>query len=48
MGVDQHHSVEWIAICPHGIFNLDRQLTRRDDFRKNRDTALAEWRELAA
>jgi putative transposase len=31
----------------HNHFNLDRHLTRRHDFKKNRDTALAEWRELA-
>jgi putative transposase len=31
----------------HDHFNLDRHLTRRHDFKKNRDMALAEWRELA-
>jgi putative transposase len=29
-------------------FNLDRHLTRRDAFKKNRSAALAEWRQLAA
>jgi putative transposase len=32
----------------HNHFNLDRHLTRRDDFKQNRSAALAEWRELAA
>jgi len=32
----------------HNHFNLDRQLTRRDDFRQNRSAALAERRQLAA
>ena len=32
----------------HNHFNLDRHLTARDDFKKNRSTALAEWRLLAA
>ena len=32
----------------HNHFNLDRQLTRRDDFKQNRSAALAEWRQLAA
>jgi len=31
----------------HKHFNLDRQLTRRDDFKQNRSAALAEWRQLA-
>ena len=29
-------------------FNLDRHLSRRDTFKQNRATALAEWRQLAA
>lgn len=29
-------------------FNRDRRLNRRDDFKKNRATALVEWRQLAA
>ncbi len=29
-------------------FNFDRHLTHRDDFKKNRSTALAEWCQLAA
>ncbi len=32
----------------HNHFNLDRHLTSRDDFKKNRSAALAEWRQLAA
>ena len=32
----------------HNHFNLDRQLTRRHDFKQNRSVALAEWRQLAA
>ena len=32
----------------HNHFNLDRHLTSRDDFKKNRSSALAEWRQLAA
>jgi len=32
----------------HNHFNLDRQLTRSDDFKQNRSAALAEWRQLAA
>ena len=32
----------------HNLFNLDRRLTARDDFRKNRSAALAEWRQMAA
>ena len=32
----------------HNHFNLDRQLTRRDDFKQNRSAALIEWRQLAA
>jgi putative transposase len=32
----------------HNHFNFDRHLTRRDDFKKSRDAAQAEWRELAA
>ena len=31
----------------HNHFNLDRQLTRRDDFKQNRSAALTEWRQLA-
>jgi len=30
------------------LFNLERHLTRRSDFKENRATALAEWRQLAA
>jgi hypothetical protein len=44
----RHHSEEWIAIRPHGIFNLERHLNRRDIFKQNRSAALAEWRQLAA
>tara|TARA_R110000787_G_scaffold45742_5_gene111482 strand:+ start:774 stop:908 length:135 start_codon:yes stop_codon:yes gene_type:complete len=29
-------------------FNLDRRLTRRDDFKQSRSAALAEWRRVAA
>ena len=29
-------------------FNLDRHFTNRNDFKKNRSAALAEWRQLAA
>jgi putative transposase len=29
-------------------FNQDRHLNRRDIFKQNRSTALAEWRQLAA
>ena len=32
----------------HNHFNLDRHLTKREDFKKNRSAALAEWRQLAA
>ena len=32
----------------HNHFNLDRKLTRRDEFKQNRSAALAEWRQLAA
>jgi putative transposase len=32
----------------HNHFNLERHLTSRDDFKKNRSAALAEWRQLAA
>jgi putative transposase len=32
----------------HNHSNLDRHLTRRDDFKKSRVAALAQWRELAA
>jgi putative transposase len=32
----------------HNHFNLDRHLIRRDDFKKSRVAALAQWRELAA
>ena len=32
----------------HNHFNHDRHLTRRDEFKKNRAAALAEWRQLAA
>jgi putative transposase len=32
----------------HNHFNLERQFTRRDDFKQNRSAALAEWRQLAA
>ena len=32
----------------HNHFNLDRHLNRRDIFKQNRSTALAEWRQLAA
>jgi putative transposase len=32
----------------HNHFNLDRHLTNRDDVKKNRSAALAEWRQLAA
>ena len=29
-------------------FNLDRQITRRDEFKQNRTAALAEWQSLMA
>jgi hypothetical protein len=32
----------------HNHFNLDRHLTNRDAFKKNRSAALAEWRQIAA
>lgn len=32
----------------HSHFNFDRHIIRRDDFKKNRTVALAEWRQLAA
>ena len=32
----------------HNHFNQDRHLSRRDTFKQNRSTALAEWRQLAA
>ena len=32
----------------HNHFDLDRHLIRRDDFKKSRVAALAQWRELAA
>jgi len=32
----------------HNHFNLERHLIRRSDFKQNRSTALAEWRQLAA
>jgi putative transposase len=32
----------------HNHFNLDRQLNRRETFKRNRSAALAEWRQLAA
>jgi putative transposase len=32
----------------HNHFNLERHLSRRETFKKNRTTALAEWRQLAA
>jgi putative transposase len=31
----------------HNHFNLDRHLTKREDFKKNRSAALAEWRQIA-
>ena len=33
---------------PHGIFNHQRHLNRRDIFKQDRATALAEWWQLAA
>ena len=32
----------------HNHFNHDRHLAHRDEFKKNRAAALAEWRQLAA
>jgi len=32
----------------HNHFNQDRHLNRREIFKKDRATALAEWRQLAA
>ncbi len=32
----------------HNHFNQDRHLNRRNIFKQNRATALAEWRQLAA
>ncbi len=32
----------------HNHFNHDRHLNRRDMFKRNRATALAKWRHLAA
>ena len=32
----------------HNHFNQDRHLNRRDIFKQNRSTVLAEWRQLAA
>ena len=31
----------------HNRFNQDRQLNRRDSFKRDRAAALAEWRQLA-
>ena len=31
----------------HNHFNHDRHLNRREVFKQNRNTALAEWRQLA-
>ncbi|HSM42125.1 MAG TPA: hypothetical protein VK862_15340 [Afifellaceae bacterium] len=44
----QYHSVEWIAIRPHGIFTPERHLYRRQSFKLNRVAAHAEWRQLYA
>jgi len=32
----------------HNHFNLDRHLTKREDFKNNRFATLAEWRQIAA
>lgn len=32
----------------HNHFNLEHHLYSRENFKTNRDTALAEWRQLAA
>jgi putative transposase len=32
----------------HNHFNLERHFYRREEFKENRSTALAEWRQLAA
>ena len=32
----------------HNHFDRDRHINRRDIFKQNRSTALAEWRQLAA
>jgi putative transposase len=32
----------------HNLFNLERHLIRRSEFKENRSAALAEWRQLAA
>lgn len=32
----------------HNHFNLERHLYSRENFKTNRDAALAEWRQLAA
>ncbi len=32
----------------HNHFNLERHLTRRETFKENRTSALAEWRQLSA
>jgi len=37
-----------VHVSIHNHFNLDRDLTNRDDFKMNRSAALAEWRWLAA
>ena len=36
------------AAAIHNHFNKDRHLNRRDIFKQDRSTALAEWRQLAA
>jgi len=34
--------------CVHNLFNQERSLSSRDNFKLNRATALAEWRQLGA
>jgi len=42
------HKFAAVHASIHNHSNLDRKLTRRDEFRQNRSAALAEWCQLAA
>lgn len=47
----QVRSVQTLAAVHASVrshFNLKRHLYRRENFKTNRDTAMAEWRQLAA
>ena len=41
------HKFASVHASIHNHFNLDRHLTSREDFKRNRSAALAEWRQLA-